>query len=90
MTQSLRHLAELPNLLGYAAASLVLVTFYVRSIRTLRTIAIASNLMFIAYAVAAKVPPVLVLHALLLPLNAWRLREAIDQRAAEAPPESDR
>ena len=66
----------LTELLGYAAAGLVLTTFSVRSITALRSVAIASNLMFIAYAVFAQLVPVLVLHALLLPLNLWRLCEA--------------
>ena len=61
------------DLLGYAAAALVLITFLAQSMTTLRALAIASNVMFIAYALAARLPPVLVLHALLLPLNAWRL-----------------
>jgi hypothetical protein len=65
-----------PDLLGYAAAALVLITFLAQSITTLRAIAIASNLMFIAYALVAGLPPVLVLHALLLPLNVWRLWQA--------------
>jgi len=65
-----------PDLLGYAAAGLVLITFLAQSITTLRSLAIASNLMFIAYALVASLPPVLVLHALLLPLNAWRLWQA--------------
>lgn len=73
-----------PNdLLGYAASMLVLVTFSARSITTLRIVAMASNLMFIAYAVAAGLPPVLMLHVLLLPLNAWRLwQSAVRARRA--------
>ena len=61
------------DLVGYTAAGLVLLTFLARSMGTLRAVAIASNAMFIAYALLADVPPVLLLHALLLPLNAWRL-----------------
>lgn len=64
-----------PDLLGYAAAGLVFITFYARSITVLRAVAIASNLMFIAYAITADLMPVLILHALLLPLNVWRLRQ---------------
>lgn len=73
-----------PNdLLGYAASMLVLVTFSARSITTLRIVAMASNLMFIAYALAASLPPVLLLHMLLLPLNAWRLwQSAVRARKA--------
>jgi hypothetical protein len=64
------------DLVGYMAAGLVLVTFLAQSMTTLRAIAIASNVMFIAYAALAWLPPVLVLHALLLPLNVWRLWQA--------------
>ena len=64
------------DLLGYAAAAMVLVTFLAQTMTTLRAIAIASNVLFISYALVAWLPPVLVLHALLLPLNAWRLWQA--------------
>ena len=66
---------RLTELLGYAAAALVLATFLMRSIAALRSVAIASNLLFIIYASAQGLLPVLVLHALLLPLNVWRLCE---------------
>jgi hypothetical protein len=65
--------------MGYAAAGLVLATFSARSLTTLRALAIASNLLFIAYAACAGLAPVLVLHALLLPLNAIRLRQALTE-----------
>jgi hypothetical protein len=65
----------LTDLLGYAAAGLVLGTFSAHSLRALRSLAIASNVVFIAYAAFAHLAPVLLLHALLLPLNVWRLRE---------------
>lgn len=68
-------LPHLNDLLGYAASALVLITFSARSIVTLRIVAMASNLMFITYALAAQLPPVLLLHLLLLPLNAWRLAQ---------------
>lgn len=79
---------DLSDLLGYAAAALVFATFYVKSIRALRAVAIASNLMFIAYAFSAHLLPVLVLHALLLPLNARRLREALKVPQANEKTES--
>jgi hypothetical protein len=63
------------DLLGYGAASLVLLAFSLRSLIALRGVAIVSNLTFIAYAYAAHLPPVLVLHAALLPINLWRLRQ---------------
>jgi hypothetical protein len=80
-------LSDISDLLGYAAAALVLVAFSLRSINALRSAAIASNLMFIAYAATAHLMPVLILHALLLPLNVWRLRQDFtsNQGAREAP-----
>lgn len=78
------HQLPLNDLLGYAASALVLVTFSARSIATLRIVAMASNLMFIAYALAASLPPVLLLHLLLLPLNAWRLWQSARPRPGDA------
>lgn len=63
--------------LGYAAAGLVLATFSAHSLRALRSLAIVSNVVFIMYAALAHLAPVLLLHALLLPLNVWRLRDAL-------------
>ena len=59
------------DLIGYIASALVLATFYMRSMRTLRCVALASNLAFIGYACLAHLIPVLVLHTLLLLLNAF-------------------
>jgi len=58
---------------GYLAAGLVLATFCMRSMGGLRLVALASNLAFIAYGYLGSLTPVLVLHALLLPVNACRL-----------------
>lgn len=66
------------EILGYLACALVLLTFSMRALAPLRAVAIASNLVFIAYAVSAQLMPVLVLHALLLPLNAIRLWQALN------------
>lgn len=65
-----------PDLLGYAAGALVLAAFGMRDMRALRLTAIASNLAFAAYGAWAGIEPVLVLHALLLPLNLLRLAQA--------------
>ncbi|MFN0304247.1 MAG: hypothetical protein ACKVQU_28265 [Burkholderiales bacterium] len=63
------------DIIGYIAASLVLATFCMRSIRTLRFVAIASNLAFIVYGYFGDLIPILVLHAVLLPMNIVRLLE---------------
>lgn len=74
------------DLLGYLASALVLATFCTRDMVPLRALAITSNLAFIVYAVWAGLPPVLLLHALLLPLNAWRLAETLRRRGGSAAP----
>jgi hypothetical protein len=63
------------NLVGYLAASLVLATFCMGSMSRLRLMALASNLAFIAYSYLANLMPVLILHAVLLPVNAYRLAQ---------------
>ena len=76
--------AEFVELLGYTASGLVLITFSVRSIPALRSVAIASNLMFIVYAACAGLMPVLVLHAVLLPLNIVRLHQSLQEARVAA------
>jgi hypothetical protein len=61
------------DLIGYSASNLVLLTFLTKDMRRLRTIAIFSNIAFIAYGALAWLPPVLCLHLVLLPLNLLRL-----------------
>ncbi len=54
---------------------LVLATFCMRSMNALRWVAIASNVAFIAYGYLGHLAPVLLLHALLLPVNIYRLTQ---------------
>lgn len=69
--------------LGYLASLLVLATFCMHEMVPLRVLAIASNIAFVAYAALAGLDPILLLHALLLPMNAWRLVQALaEQRRA--------
>ena len=63
------------DIIGYLASALVFATFYVRTMMPLRILAIASNLAFITYAASEGLIPVLVLHAVLLPVNLARLYE---------------
>ena len=67
------------DLLGYSAGALVLLAFSLQSLIALRSVAIASNVMFISYAICVHVQPVLVLHAALLPVNLWRLWQCVRQ-----------
>ena len=62
---------------GYVAAVLVFLTFYTKTMIPLRLIGISSNCAFIAYGYLGGLYPVLILHLILLPLNALRLREMV-------------
>jgi CRP/FNR family transcriptional regulator, cyclic AMP receptor protein len=61
------------TLLGYAASAAVLATFCMSTMIPLRVVALASNVLFMSYGYFDQLYPVLVLHALLLPVNALRL-----------------
>jgi CRP/FNR family transcriptional regulator, cyclic AMP receptor protein len=61
--------------IGFFASTLVLATFTMKDMRTLRIIAIFSNIAFITYGMLDWLPPVFGLHLLLLPLNILRLKE---------------
>ena len=62
---------------GYLAASLVFATFCTKRMVTLRALAIPSNIAFIGYGYLGELWPILILHAALLPLNVYRLRQAV-------------
>jgi CRP/FNR family transcriptional regulator, cyclic AMP receptor protein len=61
------------ELAGYVASLLVFGAFYMKTMIPLRVIAILSNVAFMIYAVGDHLSPVLILHAVLLPLNCVRL-----------------
>lgn len=73
---------------GYLASLLVLATFCMRDMVALRVVAIASNLAFIVYSGMTGIGPVLLLHALLLPVNVMRLFQlrAASRRQLDARP----
>lgn len=63
------------DLLGWSAGALVLTTFYLKTMIPLRAVAVVSNIAFAIYGVMVGATPIVVLHCLLLPLNAMRLYE---------------
>jgi len=65
---------------GYIAASLVVLAFCMKDIVLLRFVAISSNIAFLAYGLGLGLAPVWSLHAVLLPINCWRLWQAIPNR----------
>ena len=68
-------MSQVPVILGFIASALVLATFWMRAPIRLRQVAIGSNVAFLTYGVLTQAWPIAVLHALLLPLNFWRLHE---------------
>ena len=68
------------DLLGYAASLAVLATFYMKTMGSLRTAAIVSNILFVAYGYSEHILPVLYLHLVLLPINTMRLFAALQGR----------
>jgi len=68
-------------MVGYLAAGLVLVAFGMKEMVPLRIVALCSNLAFIAYGIGLDLTPIWLLHASLLPLNGWRLGQALRSSA---------
>lgn len=80
------------ELIGYAASAAVLATFLMSTMIPLRILALVSNVLFIAYGYFDNILPVLVLHAILFPVNLYRLtqfwrlvRDVRDAQNAEFP-----
>lgn len=81
---------SLPECLGYVASGLVFTSFCMKTMIPLRLAAIASNLAFMLYGLILDLDPILALHAVLLPMNVWRLAQLHRSiRQARAAAESD-
>ena len=63
--------------IGYLGALMTLGTYSMRRMIPLRIVGICANCLFITYSLLAPVYPQLLLHSILLPLNAFRLREML-------------
>ncbi|GHF39739.1 Crp/Fnr family transcriptional regulator [Seohaeicola zhoushanensis] len=62
---------------GYLASALVFATFSMKTILPLRLVAISSNVAFIVYSFGVGLTPILILHAVLLPLNVIRAHQHV-------------
>jgi hypothetical protein len=67
----------LTDVLGRSAAALTLLAFSCNDLMRLRCMALSANAAFIAYGLTAQLWPVLALHFLLVPVNAWRLWQTL-------------
>lgn len=61
------------NLIGYLASVLMFSTFYMKKMIPLRAVGASANVTFVIYAAFFHIYPLLVLHALLFPLNVTRM-----------------
>ena len=64
---------DLATLLAVLGTALLLASFVVKSMLTLRTLALASNVIFLAWAYLEWVWPTLAINSVILPLNAWHI-----------------
>ncbi|MEN9539701.1 MAG: hypothetical protein RLZZ126_1936 [Pseudomonadota bacterium] len=64
--------------LGWLAAALVLLSFSLKTMVSLRLVAAVSNVVFFSYGWLAGLTPICVLHGLLLPINLLRLQQLRD------------
>ena len=71
---------------GYLASGLVVMAFCMRDIIPLRVVALTSNIAFLIYGIGLGLAPVWLLHAILLPINGWRLWQATASRSAARSP----
>jgi hypothetical protein len=69
-----------PDAAGYLASALVVLAFCMQDIISLRIAPLGSNVAFLAYGIALGLAPVWLLHAVLLPVNGFRLWQAIWRR----------
>ncbi len=60
---------------GYAASAAVLATFCMSTMIPLRILALVSNVLFMSYGYFGSLYPVLILHAILFPVNLFRLMQ---------------
>jgi hypothetical protein len=73
---------RLLDVAGFLASTLVVAAFCMEDIISLRVVALMSNVGFLIYGVGLGLAPVWLLHAVLLPVNAWRLWQASRCRGA--------
>ena len=73
------------DILGWMAALATLACFASSEMLRQRILALVANVAFVAYATQAGLLPVLVLHLVLAPVNAWRLWQLVRARLSERP-----
>lgn len=65
------------EMIGWAAALMTFAAYAMKTMLPLRLAAICSNLLFIVFGFTSSAMPILVLHAVLLPFNCFRLAQIL-------------
>jgi len=73
---------QLTDIIGCIASLLVLLTFCMRDMVSLRVVALLSNFAFLFYGINLHLAPIIALHGVLIPINVVRLAALRDRRAA--------
>jgi CRP/FNR family cyclic AMP-dependent transcriptional regulator len=73
---------QLTDVIGCIASLLVLLTFCMRDMTSLRIVALLSNFAFLLYGISLHLAPIIALHGILIPINVFRLASLRDRRAA--------
>jgi CRP/FNR family transcriptional regulator, cyclic AMP receptor protein len=71
---------QLTDVIGCIASLLVLLTFCMRDMTSLRIVALLSNFAFLLYGIGLHLPPIIALHGVLIPINVFRLAALRDRR----------
>lgn len=66
---------KLWDVVGFLASGLVVAAFCMEDIVFLRLVALMSNVSFLIYGIGLGLAPVWLPHAILLPVNVWRLSQ---------------
>jgi hypothetical protein len=65
------------DIAGYLAAIFVFAAFCMKQMMILRIVALCSNAAFLIYAFGLHLAPIAALHLALIPVNVWRLWQAV-------------
>ena len=67
------------DIIGYLAALLLVLTFFMRYMMQLSITAICSSIAWLVYGFSDALYPIIILHLVLAPLNAYRLWQTFQQ-----------
>lgn len=72
--------------IGWLASAITIATYVMNTMISLRVLALASSVLFIAYAFMLQLWPLMVMEAILLPINGYRLWQILSLRSRLASP----